>query len=200
MKEYVIQKRQTGSILSVYEKVYICYQIALAMQHFEQKFLIHGDLAARNCVVYYSNCKNSPSVHVKVSNIALSGDKYENEYAYLSKILDKNEDTIPIPLRWQSPELIEFNAKQSIKSDVWSFGVCCWEVWTDGQMPYDGLSDIEVYQALKNYDLYQLSSLADSCPIEMWTIMEKSWLEAIEMRPNFYNFVSVLHSLLQDIS
>ena len=68
-------------------------------------------------------------------------------------------------------------------------------------MPYDSLSDVEVYQALKNYDLYQLDSLADTlCPIEMWTLMEKCWLESIEMRPNFFNCVSVLHSLLQDVS
>jgi serine/threonine protein kinase len=201
LKEYLLQRRQSENSLSAYEKLHICYQIALAMQHFEHKLLVHGDLAARNCV-FYLGFKNNPLIHVKVSNLALSGDKYQHEYTYPSTILNNisfNNDTFPIPLRWQAPELIlEF--KKSIKSDVWAFGVCCWEIWKNGQLPYDCLSDLEVYQALKNYDLCQLDSLSDFCPIEMWNMMEKCWLESTEMRPNFFNCVSVLHSLLDGTS
>ena len=172
------------------------------MLHFEQRLVIHGDLAARNCVVYLGY-KNNPSIHVKVSNLGLH-DKYQEEYTYLNRILGNNNlydgNSFPIPLRWQSPELI-LESKQSKHSDVWSFGVCCWEIWKDGQMPYDSLSDIEVYQALKNYNLYQLDSLADSlCPIQMWTLMEKCWLESAEMRPSFSNCATILHSLLNNIS
>jgi hypothetical protein len=117
LKEYLVQKNQIGNFLSIYEKLYICYQIALAMEHFEQRLLIHGDLAARNCIVYLGY-KNNPLIHIKVSNLALSGDKYQNEYTYLNKILNKNlinDQSFPTPLRWQSPELV-LESKQSIKS------------------------------------------------------------------------------------
>ena len=117
LKEYLVQKNKIGNFLSVYEKLYICYQISLAMEQFEQRLLIHSDLAARNCIVYLGY-KNNPSIHIKVSNLALSGDKYQNEYTYLNRILNKNsayDDSFPTPLRWQSPELV-LESKKSIKS------------------------------------------------------------------------------------
>lgn len=48
-----------------------------------------------------------------------------------------------IPLRWMPPEAV-LEDEFSTKSDVWSFGVLMWEVFTHGEMPYTPLADDEV--------------------------------------------------------
>ena len=48
-----------------------------------------------------------------------------------------------LPYRWLALESIRFG-KFTTKSDVWSFGVMMWEVFTYGQKPWCELSIPEV--------------------------------------------------------
>ena len=48
-----------------------------------------------------------------------------------------------LPIRWMAPESIILG-KFTMATDVWSFGVVMWEVFTYGQQPYVGLSNEEV--------------------------------------------------------
>ena len=40
-----------------------------------------------------------------------------------------------IPVRWTAPEVM-VNGEWSEKSDVWSFGVLLWEIYSDGDVPF----------------------------------------------------------------
>ena len=41
------------------------------------------------------------------------------------------------PIKWTAPEAANYS-KFSIKSDVWSFGICLTELVTYGRIPYPG--------------------------------------------------------------
>jgi serine/threonine protein kinase len=53
------------------------------------------------------------------------------------------KDTLRLPIAWMSPEAINF-LRFTTASDVFSFGVCMWECFTYGQMPWQGMTSAEV--------------------------------------------------------
>ena len=48
-----------------------------------------------------------------------------------------------IPIRWTAPEAI-FYRRYTTKSDVWSFGMLMYEVWSLGHKPFEDFSTQEV--------------------------------------------------------
>jgi ephrin-B len=54
-----------------------------------------------------------------------------------------------IPIRWTAIEAIDYR-KFTSASDVWSFGVLCWEVVSFGERPYWNWSNQDVIKAIKN--------------------------------------------------
>lgn len=53
-----------------------------------------------------------------------------------------------LPIRWTALEAIAFRRFTSA-SDVWSFGVVCWEMMSDGERPYWTWSNQYVIKALE---------------------------------------------------
>ena len=50
-----------------------------------------------------------------------------------------------MPVRWLSPESLK-DGRFTTKSDVWSFGIVCYEMLTLGQQPYAGLGNDQVFK------------------------------------------------------
>lgn len=53
-----------------------------------------------------------------------------------------------IPVRWTALEAIAFR-RFSSASDVWSYGIVCWEVMTQGERPYFNWSNQDVIKAVE---------------------------------------------------
>ncbi|XP_069345146.1 inactive tyrosine-protein kinase 7 isoform X3 [Eulemur rufifrons] len=160
--------------LSTKQKVALCTQVALGMEHLSNNRFVHKDLAARNCLV-------SAQRQVKVSALGLSKDVYNSEYYHFRQAW--------VPLRWMSPEAI-LEGDFSTKSDVWAFGVLMWEVFTHGEMPHDGQADDEVLADLQagKARLPQ----PEGCPSKLYRLMQRCWALSPKDRPSFSEIANTL--------
>lgn len=50
-----------------------------------------------------------------------------------------------MPIRWMPPESILYR-KFSLESDIWSFGILLWEIFSFGRQPFYQLSNLEVIE------------------------------------------------------
>ena len=93
------------------------------------KNIYHGDLSARNVLL-------DEHLIAKVSDFGLSRRCYEN-FSRSSIFKDEN-DTSPIklPTKWIALEVLTYGYFIPEKSDVWSFGVLMWELFSIGLNPY----------------------------------------------------------------
>ena len=80
-------------------------------------------------------CRNSPFVCVYVCVSFFSF--FHSEYYHYRQAW--------IPLRWLPAEAV-FEDDYSTKTDVWSFGVLMWEVFSLGEMPHAVLADDKVLE------------------------------------------------------
>lgn len=167
LKQFLLSCYDNGrSTLNSSQKLSICEQLASGMNYLSSQEFVHKDLAARNCMV-------GKDLKVKIAFLSLSYDLYNAEYFRFNNVL--------IPLRWMPPEAI-FDDDFTEKSDVWSYGVLVWEIYTFGQMPYHDRSSEEVLKCIKN-DL-RLNK-PDNCPDTVLEVMEKCWEGNPLARPTF---------------
>jgi len=130
--------------------------------------IIHRDLAARNCMV-------NDKVIVKIGDFGLARDLcYAQDYYRMN-----GKDWLPV--RWMSPESLRDSVFSSA-SDVWAYGVVLWEMVTLAEQPYQGLSNDEVLNFVKNRRTMEIPR---NCPDLIATLMQDCWAYEAEDRPTF---------------
>ncbi|XP_052860057.1 tyrosine-protein kinase transmembrane receptor Ror [Anopheles cruzii] len=156
-----------GKSLSQLQFLLIAQQICDGMEYLASHHYVHRDLAARNCLV-------GDSLTVKISDFGLSRDIYSSDYYRVqSKSL--------LPVRWMPSESILYG-KFTTESDVWSFGVVLWEIYSYGLQPYYGYSNQEVINMVR---ARQLLPCPESCPSAVYSLMVECWHEQAVRRPTF---------------
>ncbi|CAD5217799.1 unnamed protein product [Bursaphelenchus okinawaensis] len=162
-------------------------QLVKGMQYMATQKIIHRDLAARNCIL------NEDYTKLKITDFGLCR-RANNQDQYVAQ--DQN---VKLPFRWTAVECLTGEFAFSEKSDVWSFGVVCWEIFSREHMPYKELhSSEEVYRYLARG--HRLAFPVSACPEELYEkIMCKCWDPDPTQRPTFDELAVNLQRLLREL-
>nr|XP_048721778.1 NT-3 growth factor receptor isoform X3 [Caretta caretta] len=96
-----------------------------------------------------------------------------------------------LPIRWMPPESIMYR-KFTTESDVWSFGVILWEIFTYGKQPWFQLSNTEVIECITQGRVLERPRV---CPKEVYDIMLGCWQREPQQRLNIKEIYKILHAL-----
>ncbi|CAH2326785.1 high affinity nerve growth factor receptor [Pelobates cultripes] len=98
-----------------------------------------------------------------------------------------------LPIRWMPPESILYR-KFTTESDIWSFGVVLWEIFTYGKQPWYQLSNTEAIECITQGRELERPR---TCPTEVYTIMQGCWQREPQQRLNIKEVHSKLQALVK---
>ncbi|XP_015241062.1 PREDICTED: vascular endothelial growth factor receptor 2 [Cyprinodon variegatus] len=175
-----IDESSVDDHLTMEDLISYSFQVAKGMEFLSSRKCIHRDLAARNILLSENNV-------VKICDFGLARDVYKDP-DYVRK------GDARLPLKWMAPETI-FDRVYTTQSDVWSFGVLLWEIFSLGASPYPGVCIDESFcRRLKEGTRMRPPEYANS---EIYQTMLDCWMDRPTDRPTFAELVEHLGNLLQ---
>ncbi|XP_071525007.1 serine/threonine-protein kinase TNNI3K-like isoform X2 [Panulirus ornatus] len=139
--------------------------------------IIHRDLNSHN-ILLNNEC------HARVADFG--------ESRFVRNICEENMTKQPGNLRWMAPEVFTQCTRYSIKADVFSFGLCLWELLAS-ELPFAHLkpaaaaADMAYKHSRPPLDL--------AFPVEVSVLLEKAWHKVPEERPDFSQIIEDLETL-----
>ncbi|XP_043799243.1 tyrosine-protein kinase-like otk [Apis laboriosa] len=166
--------------LSVAQILSLSNQAAKGLKHLADTRLVHKDIAARNCLI-------ASNLTIKISLPCMTKEPYQQEYT-------KHRNQV-IPLRWLPYEAV-YEDEYSTKSDVYSFSCLVWEMFHQGELPFNKMNDESVLAALKAQTLAWKPHKA--APPSLQELQAQCWANDPRERPTFDEVVSKIGEIVVD--
>jgi serine/threonine protein kinase len=178
------RRRLQGNVtpFSMDEAVHVILQIACGMEYVHGRNVVHRDL--KSCNILVRKGTEGGQLEVKVADFGLS-----LKLASRGTFLNKDKSGVGTP-RWMAPEVTSLSQYDPFKSDVFSFGMLCYEILV-GRVPF--------YE-MEKVDEVRTKVLAGERPtLPEWTLsrglkdlVESCWQEDAYKRPSFTEIIKIL--------
>lgn len=155
------------------DQIHFASDTCAGMEYLERMKVVHRDLAARNVLI-------SEDCIAKVADFGLARGECIN-----------TTDIGKLPIKWTAPEALK-SGRFSNKSDIWSFGILLWEIYSFGRVPYPRIPLAEV---TKHVEMGYKMEAPEGCPTEIYDMMKQAWDLRPEKRPNFHELSVILMKL-----
>nr|AAX94284.1 neurotrophic tyrosine kinase receptor precursor [Branchiostoma floridae] len=177
---FLIKNPATHKELSIVELLQISVQVASGVEYMASQHFVHRDLATRNCLV-------GDKLVVKIGDFGMSRDIYSTDYYRVG-------GHTMLPVRWMPPESVLYR-KFTIESDIWSFGVVLWEIFTFGKQPWYELANHEVIECITSG---RLLGCPRGCPRNVRALMLGCWKKTPAQRTNIQDIHKKLKEMLEN--
>ena len=155
-----------GSKASLRTLFNMCLDTCEGMVYLESLGVVHRDLAARNVLV-------SSDFTCKIADFGFARQSADGV------ISSSGKDQVAV--RWAALEAIS-DGKYTSKSDVWSYGVLLYEVFSFGCKPYAEWSNQRVLEELHKGSRLERPLV---CPEDLYALMMRMWHADPALRPSF---------------
>lgn len=173
LKKWLRESRD-GEGLSMKDLMFCALDVAKGCRYMESRRFIHRDIAARNCLL----SSKGPGRVVKIADFGMARDIYRQDYY-------KKGGRAMLPIKWMPPEAF-LDGIFTAKTDVWSYGVLMWEIFSQGILPYASMANAPVMKYVtNNFRLPQ----PEGCPDEIYALMQATWSMLPEDRPSFAEII-----------
>ncbi|KFB40652.1 hypothetical protein ZHAS_00008267 [Anopheles sinensis] len=153
-------------------------QIANGMAYLASKNVLHGDLAARNVLLTDKNV-------AKICDFGLAR-------TLAIAACYKKKGSGPLPIKWLALESLSDNLF-SVKSDVWSYGIVLWEMFSLGSSPYPTIDVNQLYDLL--FRGYRMDT-PEFASEDVYEIMTKCWYSNRKLRPTFDELADTFNQMM----
>ncbi|CCD71218.1 ALK tyrosine kinase receptor homolog scd-2 [Caenorhabditis elegans] len=170
--------------LAMSDLIKICCDVAAGCKCLETFGYVHRDIAARNILL----TTRGPQRVAKIADFGMA-----KEITYGTEYYRINGRTM-MPIKWTPPEAF-IDGVFTTKSDIWSFGVLCWEVFSLGVVPYPNRRNEEVMLMLTEGARLEYPY---GIPTRVYQLMRDCWKTAAADRPKFVDVVEIFQDIQDD--
>ncbi|XP_053373171.1 uncharacterized protein LOC128546533 [Mercenaria mercenaria] len=178
MRDYLETMKNSLTVETLEQQLRFGLGVARGMDYLAQRKIVHRRLAARNVLL-------DSDLTPKITGFGPQPDEKKGDDGNAKK-------RERIPLKWMAPECLKSTAGATEKSDVWSFGVVLWEIFSFGESPYGSMRGRELPAKLKGG--YRLPK-PEQCDDKWYGVMKQAWSEDPKKRPSFKEIRNTLDEI-----
>ncbi|ORX51403.1 kinase-like protein [Piromyces finnis] len=170
--------------IDLVQRIQFIKDICTGIIYLHQNGIIHGDLRGNHVLI-------DSNKQIKLTEYGIAKVQSNVNRNFLSK---SNNSVIINYNCWTSPELFLRNQVPTEESDVYSFGMLCYEILS-GNQPFEYRDIRELKENVCIYKIRpQRHKLSIGCPDWLWNLMSECWNTECKERITFDKIMEILNN------